>query len=46
MLIVGGGLIGSELAMDFCRVGKAVTLIDNVVSILASLMLSEVSSRL
>ena len=28
VLIVGGGLIGSELAMDFCRAGKAVTLID------------------
>ncbi len=26
VLIVGGGLIGSELAMDFCRAGKAVTL--------------------
>jgi nitric oxide reductase FlRd-NAD(+) reductase len=38
VLIVGGGLIGSELAMDFCRAGKAVTLIDNAASILASLM--------
>ncbi len=37
VLIVGGGLIGSELAMDFCRAGKAVTLIDNAASILASL---------
>lgn len=46
MLIVGGGLIGSELAMDFCRAGKAVTLIDNAASILASLMPPEVSSRL
>ena len=36
VLIVGGGLIGSELAMDFCRAGKAVTLIDNAASILAS----------
>lgn len=34
VLIVGGGLIGSELAMDFCRAGKAVTLIDNAASIL------------
>ena len=29
VLIIGGGLIGSELAMDFCRAGKMVTLIDN-----------------
>ncbi|XPE42617.1 FAD-dependent oxidoreductase [Shigella flexneri] len=33
VLIVGGGLIGSELAMDFCRAGKAVTLIDNAAGI-------------
>ena len=46
VLIVGGGLIGSELAMDFCRAGKAVTLIDNAASILALLMPPEVSSRL
>ncbi|KNC11865.1 NADH:flavorubredoxin oxidoreductase [Klebsiella sp. RIT-PI-d] len=46
VLIVGSGLIGSELAMDFCRAGKAVTLIDNAASILASLMPPEVSSRL
>nr|WP_134873795.1 NADH:flavorubredoxin reductase NorW [Escherichia coli] len=46
VLIVGGGLIGSELAMDFCRAGKMVTLIDNAASILASLMPPEVSSRL
>lgn len=46
VLIVGGGLIGSELAMDFCRAGKMVTLIDNAASILASLMPLEVSSRL
>lgn len=46
VLIVGGGLIGCELAMDFCRAGKAVTLIDNAASLLASLMPPEVSSRL
>ena len=46
VLIVGGGLIGSELAMDFNRAGKAVTLIDNAASLLASLMPPEVSSRL
>lgn len=38
VLIVGGGLIGSELAMDFCRAGKTVTLMDNAASLLASLM--------
>ncbi|ADO47288.1 NADH:flavorubredoxin reductase NorW [[Enterobacter] lignolyticus] len=46
VLIVGGGLIGTELAMDFCRAGKQVTLVDSAASILASLMPPEVSSRL
>ncbi|MEB4674287.1 NADH:flavorubredoxin reductase NorW [Enterobacteriaceae bacterium G50] len=46
VLIIGGGLIGSELAMDFSRAGKAVTVVDNSASILASLMPPEVSSRL
>ncbi|HGH3373934.1 TPA: NADH:flavorubredoxin reductase NorW [Kluyvera cryocrescens] len=46
VLIIGGGLIGSELAMDFCRAGKAVTVADNSASVLASLMPPEVSSRL
>ncbi len=46
VLIVGAGLIGSELAMDFCRAGKAVSVVDNAASILASLMPPEVSSRL
>ena len=46
VLIIGGGLIGSELAMDFSRAGKAVTVADNSASILASLMPPEVSSRL
>lgn len=46
VLIIGGGLIGSELAMDFCRADKAVTVVDNSASILASLMPPEVSSRL
>lgn len=46
VLIVGGGLIGTELAMDFSRAGKAVTLVDNAASILSSLMPPEVSSRL
>lgn len=46
MMIVGSGLIGTELAMDFCRAGKAVTLIDQAASILPTLMPPEVSSRL
>ena len=45
-MIVGAGLIGSELAMDFTRAGKAVTLVDNTASILATLLPPEVSSRL
>lgn len=46
VLIIGGGLVGSELAMDFSRAGKAVTVVDNSACILASLMPPEVSSRL
>lgn len=44
--IVGGGLIGCELAMDFCLAGKAVTLVDSAASVLASLMPADLSSRL
>ncbi|MEL0550214.1 MULTISPECIES: NADH:flavorubredoxin reductase NorW [Raoultella] len=46
VLIVGGGLIGCELAMDFCRAGKAVTVVDHAASVLSALMPPEVSSRL
>ena len=46
VMILGGGLIGSELAMDFCRAGKQVIVVDNSASLLASLMPAEVSSRL
>ncbi|MGM8809835.1 NADH:flavorubredoxin reductase NorW [Enterobacter cloacae] len=46
VMIVGGGLIGTELAMDFYRAGKAVTLVDHAASILSVLMPAEVSSRL
>ncbi|MBV4411619.1 NADH:flavorubredoxin reductase NorW [Enterobacteriaceae bacterium YMB-R22] len=46
VLILGGGLIGCELAMDFCRAGKQVTLVDNSASLLSSLMPPEVSARL
>ena len=46
ILIVGGGLIGCELAMDFQRAGKAVSVLDSSASLLASMMPPEVSSRL
>lgn len=46
VLIVGAGLIGCELAMDFQRAGKTVTLLDNAASILPVLMPPEVSARL
>lgn len=46
VLILGGGLIGCELAMDFCRAGKEVSVVDNNASLLATLMPPELSSRL
>ncbi|MGU3525098.1 NADH:flavorubredoxin reductase NorW [Enterobacteriaceae bacterium C23F] len=46
VLIVGAGLIGTELAMDCNRAGKAVSVVDNSASILSALMPPEVSSRL
>ena len=46
VLIIGGGLIGSELAMDFSRAGKAVTVVDNSACILASLMPPETAAAL
>lgn len=46
VLILGSGLVGTELAMDFCRAGKTVTLADMAGSILSSLMPAELSSRL
>ena len=46
VMIVGAGLIGTELAMDFSRAGKTVTLLDNAASILPALMPPEASSRL
>ena len=46
VLIVGGGLIGCELAMDFRLAGKTVSIVDNNASLMASLMPPEVSSRL
>lgn len=46
VLILGAGLIGSELAMDINRAGKQVVLMDKSCSLLASLLPVEVSSRL
>ncbi|WP_213990948.1 NADH:flavorubredoxin reductase NorW [Sodalis sp. dw_96] len=46
ILLLGAGLIGTELAMDLTQAGKQVTLVDKAASILASLMPAEVSARL
>jgi len=46
VLILGGGLIGCELAMDMCRAGKQVTLVDRSGSLLSGLMPVEASCRL
>ncbi|WP_297197467.1 NADH:flavorubredoxin reductase NorW [uncultured Pluralibacter sp.] len=46
VLIVGGGLIGCELAMDFQRAGKIVSVVDSGASLLSSLMPPEASARL
>lgn len=46
VLILGAGLIGSELAMDANRAGKQVVLMDKAFSLLSSLLPVEVSSRL
>ena len=46
VLIMGGGLIGCELAMDMCRAGKWVTLVDKACSLMSTLMPVEASSGL
>jgi nitric oxide reductase FlRd-NAD(+) reductase len=46
VLILGGGLIGCELAMDMCRAGKRVTLVDKACSLMSTLMPVEASSGL
>jgi len=46
VLILGGGLIGCELAMDMCQAGKQVTLVDKSGSLLSGLMPVEASCRL
>ncbi|MEH0874264.1 NADH:flavorubredoxin reductase NorW [Pectobacterium cacticida] len=46
ILVLGAGLIGTELAMDLRRAGKQVILTDCASSILSMLMPPEVSARL
>ncbi|MBJ3816502.1 NADH:flavorubredoxin reductase NorW [Shimwellia pseudoproteus] len=46
VVILGGGLIGSELAMDFSRAGKSVCVVDSGPCLMSSLMPPEASSRL
>lgn len=46
VLVLGGGLIGTEPAMDLRRSGKHVIIIDRGHSLLASLMPPELSCRL
>lgn len=46
VLLIGGGLIGTELAMDLNRAGKQVTLVDRSGSLLSALMPPEISARL
>jgi len=46
VLLIGGGLIGTEIAMDFNRAGKDVTVTDRSAGLLASLLPPEISARL
>ncbi|MFL4555717.1 NADH:flavorubredoxin reductase NorW [Yersinia kristensenii] len=46
ILVLGGGLIGAELAMDLHRAGKRVILVDKAHSLLASVLPVEISSHL
>lgn len=46
VLIIGGGLIGTELAMDLHRAGKQVTLVERSAGLLATLLPPEISGRL
>lgn len=46
ILILGAGLIGSELAMDMAQAGKHVTLVDRASHLLSALLPVEISARL
>jgi nitric oxide reductase FlRd-NAD(+) reductase len=46
VLLVGGGLIGTELAMDLNRANKEVTLIDRATCLLPALLPQEIAARL
>ncbi|MEA9390172.1 NADH:flavorubredoxin reductase NorW [Acerihabitans sp. TG2] len=46
IVVLGGGLIGTELAMDLSRASKQVTLVDRAHSLLAAVMPAKISSRL
>ncbi|SUB82777.1 Nitric oxide reductase FlRd-NAD(+) reductase [Pragia fontium] len=46
VMVLGAGLIGSELAMDLQRAGKQVILVDRAHSLLSLVMPAELSSRL
>ncbi|NUW58611.1 NADH:flavorubredoxin reductase NorW [Cronobacter muytjensii] len=46
VLLLGGGLIGTELAMDLNRAGKQMTLVDTGTSLLSSVLVPEISARL
>lgn len=46
VLVIGGGLAGTELAMDFNRAGKQVTVIDRSATLLPALLSPEISGRL
>jgi nitric oxide reductase FlRd-NAD(+) reductase len=46
VLMIGGGLIGTELAMDFSRAGKSVTVVDRSSSLLSALLPPEIAARL
>ena len=46
ILLIGAGLIGTELAMDFNRAGKQVTVVDRSRGMLTALLPPEISARL
>lgn len=46
ILLIGGGLIGTELAMDVNRAGRRATLVDRSASLLSALLPPEISARL